>query len=63
MRKFPSPLEVDRYLYYAKFALATTVVLFPSPREVDRELYMSTVQHSPLTAVLFPATLEVDREL
>ena len=37
---FPTPLEVDRYLY--KFDYSNTELYtskFPAPREVDRELY------------------------
>ena len=41
---FPSPLEVDRFLY---FQLASPFIglstAFPSPLEVDRFLYLATL--------------------
>ena len=36
---FPSPLEVDRFLYRNVAIQGKTVGTFPSPREVDRFLY------------------------
>ena len=37
--KFPSPLEVDRFLYYKKDNNVLKLSQFPSPLEVDRFLY------------------------
>ena len=37
---FPSPLEVDRFLYYKKDNNVLKLSQFPSPLEVDRFLYV-----------------------
>ena len=37
---FPSPLEVDKYLYDSPtHPIEEAVITFPAPREVDRQLY------------------------
>ena len=36
---FPSPLEVDRYLYTLVHKQIILSIRFPSPLEVDRYLY------------------------
>ena len=50
IRRFPSPLEVDRELYQTQDVIFPTEQLFPAPDEVDRKLYtkstLSVVQKS-----------------
>ena len=41
---FPSPLEVDRFLYTGEVKEITTgKFMFPSPSEVDRFLYVNKI--------------------
>ena len=61
--KFPSPLEVDRFLYYKKDNNVLKLSQFPSPLEVDRFLYRNLVLQVLPSISLFPSPLEVDRFL
>ena len=62
--EFPSPLEVDRYLYTSRLPKfnADDTFRFPSPLEVDRYLYEQT-RNSGSFRRMFPSPLEVDRYL
>ena len=62
--KFPSPLEVDRFLYDSVFADENRLAyVFPSPLEVDRFLYSGYPFSLKRLRRLFPSPLEVDRFL
>ena len=41
--RFPSPLEVDRFLYPNALVNNLTASKFPSPLEVDRFLYRDRI--------------------
>ena len=56
---FPSPLEVDRYLYTLVHKQIILSIRFPSPLEVDNLIYEDLETKNEL----FPAPLEVDRFL
>ena len=57
---FPSPLEVDRYLYNYVESKVKSQELFPSPLEVDRYLYKDIYLQNKGSS-MFPSPLEVDR--
>ena len=58
--KFPSPLEVDRFISQLFLAYHLLDFLFPSPLEVDR--FISVRNKFLLKKVIrFPSPLEVDR--
>ena len=60
--KFPSPLEVDRELYFDCPGIEIEEVeWFPAPIEVYWELYRKTKVAGACGVILFPATREVDR--
>ena len=60
---FPSPLEVDRFLYLGTAkAFEQGITLFPAPLEVDRYLYL-IIRRTKNPFEQFPAPLEVDRFL
>ena len=59
---FPSPREVDRFLYLFHYDVTTKDYMFPSPLEVDRFLYFEKISINAFYN-LFPAPLEVDRFL
>ena len=58
---FPSPFEVDRYLYDGNADFEYFPSMFPAPREVGRYLYQSKNQTTSERITRFPAPLEVDR--
>ena len=64
-RMFPSPLEVDRFLYNMKLVKTyKEMVEFPSPLEVDRFLYRSIPGFEESSSpTQFPSPFEVDRFL
>ena len=37
--EFPSPLEVDRWIYKMQYITIDELVTFPAPLEVDKYLY------------------------
>ena len=59
---FPSPLEVDRFLYFMSIDKISMERMFPSPLEVDRKLY-NIVDQNFDEKKWFPSPLEVDRYL
>ena len=62
-RMFPSPLEVDRFLYTERLVNSMRgLSVFPSPLEVDRFLYFMSIDKISMES-MFPSPLEVDREL
>ena len=61
---FPSPREVDRYLYALKEKAMTFGIVFPAPLEVDRYLYGDERRPDQIScAEQFPAPREVNRFL
>ena len=58
---FPSPFEVDRYLYDGNADFEYFPSMFPAPLEVDRELYIVFYNYTYELDILFPAPTEVDR--
>ena len=61
---FPSPREVDRFLYQLIREGNLPVETFPSPLEVDRFLYRSIPGFEESDSpTQFPSPLEVDRFL
>ena len=63
IKKFPSPREVDRFLYQEVcFDELLDFSEFPSPLEVDRFLYGIYYINTGLRRA-FPSPLEVDRFL
>ena len=62
--EFPSPLEVDSFLYNMKLVKTyKEMVEFPSPLEVDRFLYGNKMKTLEKLFEKFPSPLEVDRFL
>ena len=63
IRKFPTPLEVDRGLYKPNPEMKNHQHKFPAPTEEDRELYGSFDADFYIEVERFPAPLEVRRFL
>ena len=62
--RFPSPLEVDRDLYFDCPGIEIEEVeWFSAPREVDREIYRNTMKDLWGLIKKFSAPFEVDREI
>ena len=61
IKEFPSPREVDRFLYKKVFTYEYWQNQFPSPLEVDRFLYTTDIYRNLDGDALFPSPREVDR--
>ena len=58
---FPSPLEVDRFLYDETRDKGAENITFPSPTEVDRVFYYKPEFTVEPEGVMFSSPLEVNR--
>lgn len=58
---FPSPTEVDRFLYDETRDKGAENITFPSPLEVNRVSYMNQLKFVIVALIAFPSPFEVNK--